>query len=209
MRYITSALVSEGTSDDRFLPPLLTRVLHEICGSEFADSVEIADVLALRGRQGPSPVAGVIDLIDKNPHSFNVVFFHRDQGANAARVTGEWLDPLRAAWGDRAERLVMVVPVRETEAWLLADGYALRNALGVTWTDSRMGLPRTPAGVEDVEDPKKALNDIIRQVSRSRNDHWEQLGELVSVRRLLEVPAFRATWNDLRDVLADAGLQRY
>ena len=154
-------------------------------------------------------MSDVLELIEKNPHSFMIIFFHHDQGASRARVDHEWLAPLRHAWGDRAERLVMVVPVRETEAWLLADGSALRSALGVTWADRRMGLPDSPAGVEAVEDPKKALNDIVRQVSRSRNDHWEQLGELVSVQRLLGVPAFKAMWDELSDVLASTGLRRH
>ncbi|WP_089156902.1 DUF4276 family protein [Micromonospora sp. NBS 11-29] len=205
MRYLTSALVSEGVTDDQFLPRLLVRALTEICQSEFEDAVEVADVQPLRERKGPCSVADVISLVEQNPASFSLVFFHHDQGASAERVDVEWLQPLRSLWGDRAEQLVAVVPVRETEAWLLADGDALRSALGVRWTDAEMGLPVQPRRVERIADPKKALNDIMARVSRSTTDHFGQLGELVSLAKLEDVPAYRQWWSETCNALTRLG----
>lgn len=208
MRYLTSALISEGVTDDHFLPRLLGRALTELCVTEFEDSVEVADVQPLRDRKGPCSIEDVMRLVDQNAASFSVIFFHHDQGANADRVEAEWLGPLRKLWGDRAEHLVAVVPIRETEAWLLVDGEALRLALGVRWTDAQMGLPATPREVERVSDPKKVLNDVMRRVSRSREDHYGQLGELVSLARLREVPAYQRWWSDTRDALTRLGYNR-
>jgi hypothetical protein len=59
MRYLTSALVSEGVTDDQFLPRLLARALTEICLTEFEDAVEVADVQPLRDRRGPCSLADV------------------------------------------------------------------------------------------------------------------------------------------------------
>ncbi|MBM0277958.1 DUF4276 family protein [Micromonospora tarensis] len=205
MRYLTSALVSEGVTDDQFLPRLLARSLTEICLTEFEDAVEVADVQPLRDRGGPCSVADVVGLVEQNPASFSLVFFHHDQGASAERTAAEWLRPLRELWGERAEQLVAVVPVRETEAWLLADGEALRRALGVSWTDSEMGLPAQPRLVERVVDPKSALNSVMRRVSRSTTDHYGQLGELVSLDRLQGVPAYKRWWTDTRDALTRLG----
>ena len=143
MRYLTSALVSEGVTDERFLPPLLARMLQEIC-AEFEDSVEVADVRVLREKRGPRRIDEVLDLVDRNRGSFLVVFFHHDRGAREGRTETEWLGPLRAAWGPRSERLIAVVPVRETEAWMLADGNALRRTLGVRWSDQELGVPSHP-----------------------------------------------------------------
>ncbi|WP_328339325.1 DUF4276 family protein [Micromonospora sp. NBC_00421] len=208
MRYLTSALVSEGVTDDQFLPRLLARALTEICQSEFEDAVEVADVQPLRDRKGPCSTADVIRLVEQNPASFSLIFFHHDQGASADRVAAEWLRPLRQLWGDRAEQLIAVVPVRETEAWLLTDGDALRTALGVRWTDAEMGLPAQPRRVERIADPKKVLNDIMGRVSRSTTDHFGQLGELVSLARLDDVPAYRQWWSDTLDALTRLGYRR-
>ncbi|MFY1633446.1 DUF4276 family protein [Solwaraspora sp. WMMB335] len=128
MRYLSTALISEGLSDDRFLPRLLARALEELCLIEFDETVYVSDVQPLRARSGPVGIDDVIGLVDRSDGGFTIIFFHRDQGANAERVRREWLDPLRKRWTDRREQLVAVVPVRETEAWLLADGQALRSA---------------------------------------------------------------------------------
>ncbi|MER5703410.1 DUF4276 family protein [Micromonospora sp. NPDC002296] len=208
MRYLTSALVSEGITDDQFLPRLLARALTEICQTEFEDAVEVADVQPLRARKGPCSTADVMKLVEQNSASFLLVFFHHDQGTSADRVAAEWLRPLRQLWGDRPEQLIAVVPVRETEAWLLTDGDALRSALGVRWTDAEMGLPAQPRRVEQVADPKKVLNDIMGRVSRSTADHFGQLGELVSLARLDDVPAYRQWWSDTSDALARLGYRR-
>ncbi|ROT32503.1 DUF4276 family protein [Micromonospora sp. HM5-17] len=205
MRYLTSALISEGVTDDQFLPRLLGRALTELCCTEFDDPVEVADVQPLRDRKGPSGLPDVIRLVERNQASFSIIFFHHDQGTSIERVEDEWLRPLRRAWGERPERLVTVVPVRETEAWLLADGEGLRRALGVRWTDTAMGLPSHPKDVERIEDPKQVLNQVLARVSRSIGDHYGQLGELVSLDRLRLVPAYQKWWADTRKALTDLG----
>nr|MDT0663059.1 DUF4276 family protein [Micromonospora sp. DSM 115978] len=205
MRYLSTALVSEGVTDDQFLPRLLSRALTELCLTEFDDSVEVAEVQPLRDHGGPSSIGQLLDIVEGNKGAFNLIFFHRDQGANPHRVREEWLEPLRKRWVGRTEQLVAVVPVRETEAWLLADGQALRDALGVRWSDADMGLPASPREVERVVDPKKLLNDVTGRVSRTVTDHFGQLGELVSLQRLDSVPAYRRWWDDTRNALESLG----
>ncbi|MEQ4302501.1 hypothetical protein ABNF97_14080 [Plantactinospora sp. B6F1] len=195
-------------TDDQFLPRLLGRALTELCWTEFADPVEVADVQPLRDRKGPCALPDVIKLVQRNAASFSIIFFHHDQGASADRVEEEWLRPLRQIWGDRPEHLVAVVPVRETEAWLLADGDGLRRALGVRWTDTAMGLPAHPKDVERIADPKRVLNEVLARVRRSIGDHYGQLGELVSLDRLSTVPAYRRWWTDTRDTLTRIGYRR-
>ncbi|MFD0817826.1 DUF4276 family protein [Micromonospora zhanjiangensis] len=199
--------MSEGVTDDQFLPRLLARALAEICVTEFEDSVEVADVQPLRDRRGPCSVGEVIELVEQNSASFLIIFFHHDQGGSAERVEREWLQPLRNQWGSRPERLVTVIPVRETEAWLLADGEALRNTLGVRWSDADLGLPRRARDVEQISDPKKVLDQIMCRVSRPVRSHYGQLGELISLEKLREVPAYRRWWDDSRVALEALGFR--
>lgn len=204
MRYLSTALLSEGVSDDQVLPNLLGRALTELCEAE-AIEVEVAEVQPLRNRPGPSSIDEAIAMVERNNGAFSIIFYHRDQGANPERVRKEWLEPLRQRWADRKEQLVAVVPVRETEAWLLADGQALRKALGIPWTDAEMGLPPNPRQVEQIADPKKVLNDVTRRVSRSVGDHLGRLGDYVDLGRLQQVPAYRRWWDDTRDALTALG----
>ncbi|GAA2545642.1 hypothetical protein GCM10010435_13330 [Winogradskya consettensis] len=206
MRYLTTALISEGTTDDRLLPPLLGRMLQEIC-ADYQDSVEVADVRPVREKKGPRSLEEVLDLVDRNRGSFLVVFFHHDRGARPGRTETEWLEPLRAAWGSRSEQLVTVVPVRETEAWLLADGDALRRAFGVQWPDSQLGVPAQPKDVEGLIDPKQVLDRSIGRLSRSTADHYSQLGAMVSLERLCQVPAFAQLWRETQQALEKLGFR--
>lgn len=193
MRYLTSALISEGPTDDRFMPRLLTRMLTDTCVSEFDDPVEVADVSIVRKKNSPSSVAEIVSLVNENSGAFSIVFVHRDQGArDSRRVEQEWLEPLREQWGNRDELLVTVVPIRETEAWMLADGDALRKALGVRWSDREMGVPTRRAQVEGIADPKRRLEVLGERLGRPIVNYFDRLGEFVSLGTLMEVPAYYA-----------------
>lgn len=208
MRYLSAGLIGEGSTDDRFLPGLLTRALEDICLTEFTDEVEVADVRPLRSRTGPHNLDEVMALVDEQYGSFGIVFFHRDQGPSRERLEREWLTPLRSRWVSRAERLVPVVPVRETEAWMLADGVALRGALGVTWPDHEIGVPRSAREVERIADPKVPLRRLGQRVGRSIEDHYlEQLASRVSLPVLRRVPAFARWRDDTIATLMDVGLR--
>jgi hypothetical protein len=48
MRFLMSALIAEGSSDDRFLPFLLRRCLEDVCASDFSETVDVERVAVLR-----------------------------------------------------------------------------------------------------------------------------------------------------------------
>lgn len=208
MRYLTSALVTEGNTDDRLLPGLLGRALDDICATDFNESVEIPEIVVLRHHSGPPSVQQIIDTVEKNEGLFSLVFVHRDHGASRDRLEREWIGPLSLKWGSRAERLVMVVPVRETEAWALADGNALRRALGVTWQDADLGVPRRPRDVEKIPDPKVPLDQIGVRIGRPVENYFERLSELVSLTVLRRVPSFMAWRERTMDALSELGYRR-
>lgn len=87
MRYLNTALISEGSTDDRFLPRLLGRALDDLCARDFQDTVEIPDVTVLRDRSGPPPVDAIMTMVEQNTGSFYLVFVHRDQAPTAPNST--------------------------------------------------------------------------------------------------------------------------
>ena len=209
MRYLKCALIAEGVSDDRFLPFLLYRALEDLCLTAFEDPVDVDQVAVLRRHQRPPNVPEILDLIQANTDTFHVVFVHRDQGANAARLYDEWLAPLAKAWDPAwSERLVPVIPVRETEAWLIADGAALRTALGVQWSDADMGVPGKSRDVETIVDPKASVARLARRRGRPIEDFYEEIAESVSLDVLRRVPSFAAFEQKTTDALVDMGYRR-
>lgn len=197
MKWVGPAFVSEGPTDDRFLPNVINRAIEDLCARQFADSVEVADAIVIRSSGGPAPVSEVVAELRRNSGSYNMVIFHHDSGTNRDRVEREWIRPMRSAWAASGlqDPLVFVVPVRETEAWALADSDAIRRVYGVGWSNDRLGVPDHARDVRSIADPKKVLASIGRAVGGRVTNYHARLGELVSLDRPAAVEAF-AEWRD-------------
>ena len=65
------------------------------------------------------------------------------------------------------QRAVMLSPVKELEAWALADIRAVESALGVNDL-SEANFPSSPREAERLEDPKKTLDGIVQSISKRR-----------------------------------------
>jgi hypothetical protein len=192
VKWVCPAFASEGPTDDRFLPNVINRAIVDLCARHFSDYVEVADAVVVRDRGGPASIPDVVAELRRNAGSYNMVIFHHDAGANRDRVDREWVEPMRAAWAatDSSDPLIFVVPVRETEAWALADGDAIRRVYGVSWDNARLGVPDNPRDVCDVHDPKKVLAAIGKAVGSRVTNYHARLGELVSLDRLAAVEAY-------------------
>jgi hypothetical protein len=118
----------------------------------------------------------------------DIVLIHHDHNERSK------VESVRARLGSEADRLVGIVPVRETEAWMLADATALPMA---TAEASVRDLVRSPRDVEKVPDPKKALAEAFGPRHRPEYD-FDRLGQRVSLAVLQQVPAYARWVGDLR-----------
>jgi hypothetical protein len=215
MRWLGLALVAEGPTDERFLGPLLRRAVVEACLDVCRSEVEVGDVAPVRwSGPGRPPLADfVLESAQRCRETAHILFIHTDGGGDPDRARRERFSPAleRVAAEEGLPHMVAVIPVRETEAWLLADGDAIRNAFGTTIEDARLGLPGRPTDVERVPDPKALLDHVIDAArgGRSRgarpgaSPYFDVLGERVRLDSLRQLPAFRRFESDLRAALAD------
>jgi hypothetical protein len=210
MHYLRLALLPEGPSDYRFLPVVLRRLTLDLCVRLAQRQVEVDEEVAdLRALPSLAEDAG----------SFNILFIHADGGghpvASRERHFQPWADWISTEPRFESARPVAVVPVREMEAWALADGDALRNAFGAIVTDEELGLPFRPRDVEAIPDPKKSLDDAYATVVGRRRRKKERavnflsaIGERIRLERLRQVPAFQQTERDLQNALSELGYFR-
>ncbi len=142
MAYLGLALFAEGPTDHRFLRPLLRRMCENVCVNYAKTNVEIGDILDIHT---PARVKDekrdirVLEAAKDALHAWHILFVHTDGAGNPDRALAERIEPairriIDEMGGDK-RRGVAVVPVRETEAWCLVDGAALRKAIGVTHKD--------------------------------------------------------------------------
>lgn len=214
MHYLGLALYAEGPTDYYFLCPLLQRLCEDICAQEANQPVEVSAVLQLDhpvASNGASREIRISDAAKLAGGAWRILFVHADGSGDPGRMREHLaqpaLDLLRQESAGQGLG-VAVIPVRETEAWALADGDALRRVFGTSLCDMEMRLPRTARALESDSDPKATLDaalSITQPSGRRRRQGisplLNALGEQASLQRLRELHAFSSMESELKQAL--------
>ncbi len=212
MRFLSFVLVAEGVTDEA-----LVSVGAWLLGQHLPADVELDGRLA-RWFSLPAKPHGltekVLAAIDLHRDA-RLLLVHLDADKESREVRVAQIEAAVGAIGaaDRPPH-ICVVPVRETEAWLLADETAIRSAAGNPNGRVPLSLPRL-AKLESVGNPKAVLNNALRvahdaktarksklfdltgrpvRVAKCTTD-FAPLRELPAFRRLeVDVAAFAAAW---------------
>lgn len=203
MHYLGLALYAEGPTDYYFLRPVLQRLCEDVCTQESNQPVEVSEVNPLdhpdTAKDEPREQR-ILAAAKVASGSWNLLFIHADGAGDCDRVRAQQVQPaidLLQLELSREGMGVAVIPIRETEAWAICDGEALRQVFGATLTDEQLELPRLPTLVESDPDPKETLSKAFLLTSPS-GSHKKQgvspmlnaLGEQVSLQQLRRLTAF-------------------
>lgn len=190
MRYLCAGIYAEGPTDYAYLLPLLDQLLPSLTHAELSivptvgDSVGI-DAPEQRRARRAERIAAAVDAFWGQCTLFVI---HADGGGDPERALREQVEPgialSRAMHPDLA--VAACVPVREIEAWLLADDRPFRRLLG---PDAPSDLPSDP---EAVHDPKRELSRLLAasggpRLQREAYGFFGANADRVALRRL---PAF-------------------
>lgn len=222
MHYLGLALYAEGATDYYFLRPLLLRLCEDICTQEASQPVEFGEeVIPLNEPQATKDAAReqrIVAAARLALGSWRIVFVHTDGAGDPARARQQLAQPaidlLQSECPDSGVG-VAVIPIRETEAWAIADGDAVREVFGTTLSDVKLGLPRTAAAVESTLDPKAVLNAALEATNPSPRKRRQgaspmlnALGESVSLQRLRQLAGFQVLEVELRQALRNLNILR-
>lgn len=212
MKTLTFTLVTDGSSDAVLLH-ILTWLLRAN-GVTMAVRPQWADTRRVRLPKAPTLTDRLRTALDLYPCELLCV--HRDaEGELRERRVIEIqhaLEQLPAALP--RPHAVCVVPVRMTEAWLLFDEAAIKQAAGNRQSQENLHLP--PLGMlEDEPDPKQRLHKSLERASGLRGRRLKQFPVHQRVHRVAELiadfaplralPAFQALEQEVRRVVAVAG----
>lgn len=173
---LTIGLFAEGTTDERFLPPIIRQTFAEVLTELALDDVLVPDPVVVKG-QGDDYPAKTLDAAQRAyTFGLRVLVVHRDADDPTPAATHQDLitpafDHVRQNPANACAELVALVPVYETEAWMLADKDLLREHLTTRLTDQQLGLPKRP---EQKNDPKKCLDDAIDHAARHDPKKWRR-----------------------------------
>lgn len=180
-RPLVAGLLAEGQTDELFLGVIVSRQLRALTEQSTRCVVDVEDV-EIGGCRTILDHGRVADAARELARDCHLVCLHNDhkERDKAERV---------AAQCDVNVPVLTLVPVRETEAWLLADPAAWAQLKG---SDTSV-LPRRPGDVEKIVDPKIVLDQVAPRRGRDRRDYFDFIGRKISLETLAEVPAY-AEW---------------
>ena len=175
MRRVTATLVADGSSD-KLLAPLIELLFS--AHTELPYQVNCAEGL-------PPQSSGLKARIDSALELFpcDFLFVHRDAEGIEAIVRQQ---EIKTNWPDSQQTavLICVVPVRMTEAWLIANEEPIRSAVGNPNGTETLGLPAVK-NIESLPDPKEILFAALKaasglSASRKRRFNPDQFRHRVS-----------------------------
>lgn len=169
MRELAYTLVADGPSDR-----CLERIIHwALEGAsprrkELVLTPQFADY-----RDAPNPPKGLVEKMRRAVQDFpcDILFAHRD--AERGNPRDRRSEILQAAKEADIEPIVCIIPVRMTEAWLLFDESAIRQAAGNPHGSTRLKLPALNR-MEEVPDPKAVLETALQSASEASGRRLKQ-----------------------------------
>jgi len=211
MMELRYTLLSDGSSD-RVLIPVLNWLLHTHL-RDCAIQSEWADLRCF-DRSLTNTLEKRIKLsIELYP--CELLFIHRDSERDSHMIrVNEIRTTVNQIESFVSVPTVCVVPVRMTEAWLLFDIVALRQAASNPNGSTLLQLPELRR-LEHQPDPKNVLRDLLRQASGlslrrlkgfPMSDRTHRVAELINDFSPLRIlPAFAALESELKDAIEKQG----
>jgi hypothetical protein len=194
LRFLTAALLCEGRQDEAFLTRVISRQLSQMaCGDPGFDF----EAVVPRGCLTATGPAQKLDAaVCEASEDFALLLVHNDYNERGK------IDALRDRTRSRLSghsRIVGVIPIRETEAWALADSDAFPRGCRLD------GLPRKLRDIEADPDPKIVLKAVLGRAYDA--ELADYLGENVSLDRLAQFPAYQLFLQDLTTALKELNFQ--
>jgi hypothetical protein len=180
-------LIAEDSSDIAFLLPVLQAQLERIgWDAQFAsEQIYVPEITSVRSAESvAATAAGLLEFSD-------LVFVHHDL-REAAKI-----DRLRER-ARAGNRVVGIIPVRETEAWVLAAACAASRVAEFDAKPPEKGFK----WVERISDPKAELRRRYRG-KRSAEEFFTLIAERADLAKLAEVPAYQSFLQDLTKALKE------
>jgi hypothetical protein len=218
MKQLFIGLFAEGSTDYRFLNPIVKETFREILYAEtdYAVDVEVSNLEAKPSGTFPEKVNGAFEQAVETCGAVCLVVHtdadnkqNKDTYQNKIIPAFEYLKNQDAEWGKSA---VALVPVYETEAWMLADKELFKKRINTTKPDAELGIDGKP---ESIARPKETIEKAIRlgraqlpkkiRGSVTISDLYDSLGNAIQPQKLEALDSYQDFKNNIRTALRHLG----
>jgi len=217
MSQVILALYAEGSTDGGFLPQIIRRTTRVILSQHDRPDIEVPLPDSQWGK--PAKIAKRVECIlhaARKTAGYHALIIHSDGDDRGYEQTmAELFQPgkehvLAASTHENVcVDLVPLIPVRMTEAWMLADPDALCTVLGKKLEARALGMPTKARLVEKELTPKKTLDLVIQMAYPHQSRDWKrfkaklyrELGSEIDLKRLNDLPSYQQFVEDMTTTL--------
>ncbi|WP_016700235.1 DUF4276 family protein [Actinoalloteichus spitiensis] len=219
MRPLNTAILVEGPTDETFFRVIVFRALRDIGSTGTSAGFDLAEPLTFQRRQDKPWQRFTEQVAELTPRP-DLVFFHYDGTTDPERERERSWTPMLSCW-EAAEfggspglpPLVELAPVREMEAWALADVELVNRLARRAPSTSDVFEADRLRDVERLSDPKRTLAEAMntgrgRRRRRDVNEYLPLLAERARHTELRRVPSYDRWRRRTADKLRDLGFLR-
>jgi hypothetical protein len=203
------AFYGEGATDNAFIATITTRTL-----SRMLPTVDILEPTILKDIHAETQIEKLVSAA-KQANGYNLLIVHLDADApNTAKAHTERFMPgltaIKALEKNRAcEAVVPVIPVRNSESWMLVDFQAFQEVVGTHKSATELGFVAHPHQAESISDPKEVFNSALRDARPTRrriniSDVYLPLAQRIRLELLDKIPAYQRFLEELQQTLRAA-----
>ena len=165
-RQIFIGLMREGTTDQLFLKSIIERTFDNIKFECNAD-IDIFDIEEIKTSTGTTFIEKVLESCSKGFENFGMMILCVHADADNKKIEDTYRNKIIPALTELDTKpsdmyckiVVALVPIQETEAWMLADKELLKQEIGTDKSDNELQFNRHP---ELIANPKEVIENAIR-----------------------------------------------
>lgn len=211
--------IGEGNTDKKFLPQIIFRSFTEVAVKDCHTDIAVEDIVNLNIEK-----ESFVEMMTKASKSLyengiSILCIHADADKKSLDdVLAHKFSPLDKNLNPLDDKIyckniVAVIPITETESWILADKELLKAQINAKdKTDKELGIEKHP---ETYADPKATIENAIRVAQQHRtkrrrrdltiSDLYEELGQSIKIDKLKVLPSYCNFEENIRNAFIKLG----
>lgn len=211
---------TEWSTDIRFLESIIDKTFQRIA-YESRQNIEINVHSIIFNKNGLSFTEQAIAASKQwlSDYGISILCIHADADmGNLTRTYSNKINPAIAALrledpSSHCMNIVPIIPIQETEAWMIADKNLFKKQIGTVLSDSALWIDRS---VESMASPKEVVKNAIRLAMENRtkrrrkdlsiDDLYSQIWQTIDLDMLRTLKSYQDFENKIREILTHIGL---
>lgn len=199
---IILSFVGEGSTDNRFIPNIAERLIEKIFLSRNLHATIQWQTIEKKG----SCTSEILLNAARQSKYCTTLIIHSDSDNSSPQETitqklQPGLDLIDHSEEEICKNISIVIPVTETEAWMLVDKDLLKEEINTSLSNQKLGLSYKISRIEEIADPKQKIINAIQvhnqQLPRKRrktavdiSELYEPISQRVDLRKLEVLSAY-------------------